>query len=160
MLLLICGLQARTVVPSFNFLRLLGCSGEPATVRNILKPRELRRYLTIVGRLKVARQRDTPTAVGKPVRGNVCAFTKYSEIGFKCLVPFFSSVALFSAGIPGLWVWGRWLPNVIRHWGVSLWYICNSFQHKRRATSSRYHAFYLLRESCHKQMFYKLPCNF
>lgn len=89
MLLLICGFQARTVVPSFNFLRLLGCSGESATVRNILKPRELRRYLTIVGRLKVARQRDIPTAVGKPVRGNVCAFPKYSEIGFKCLVPFF-----------------------------------------------------------------------
>lgn len=43
---------------------------------------------------------------------------------------FFLSVALFSAGIPGLWVWRWWLPNVIRNWGVSLWYICNSIQHK------------------------------
>lgn len=46
------------------------------------------------GRLKVARLHDTPSALRKPVRGNICTSVKYFEIGFKLFVPF-SPLPLF-----------------------------------------------------------------
>lgn len=100
------------------------------------KPRRAKGRSTKCVRLKVARQHGPPSA-----RERECLHfpQKYSEICSEMTGTFFVLCSLFSAGIPGLWVWWWWLPDVVWNWGISLWYIRNSLQHKRWATSSRYH---------------------